>query len=97
MKTQGGKKLHFVVMTNVFPADKDIHEIFDLKGSTVGREFPEELALLDPKAVLKDLNWLSRGRKLELGPVKREMFIKQLTIDTEVCCCRRSFLTVMRC
>ena len=37
MKLSSGPKIHFVVMGNVFPPNKDIHETFDLKGSTVGR------------------------------------------------------------
>ncbi|KAI8827089.1 uncharacterized protein EV422DRAFT_491372 [Fimicolochytrium jonesii] len=81
VKLKGNRKLHFVVMLNVFPPNKDIHEMYDLKGSRVGREFPEELAKDDPRAVLKDINWLNRKRKLELGPTKAKIFIEQLEKD----------------
>ncbi len=84
VKLPGNKKIHFVVMGNVFPANKDIHEIYDLKGSTYGRMFPEAEAENNPWAVLKDKNWLGRGRKLFLGPDKAKVFIEQMNKDVEV-------------
>ena len=33
-----GKKLHFIIMTNVFRTDLNIHKRFDLKGSHYGRD-----------------------------------------------------------
>ncbi|KAI9100538.1 hypothetical protein DFS34DRAFT_578773 [Phlyctochytrium arcticum] len=83
VKLPGNRKIHFVVMGNVFPPNKDIHEMYDLKGSTVGRDYPEELAKEDPRAVLKDLNWVRRARKLQLGPQKRQLFMEQLERDVE--------------
>ncbi|KAI8820749.1 uncharacterized protein EV422DRAFT_496571 [Fimicolochytrium jonesii] len=83
VKLKGHRKLHFIVMLNVFPGNKDIHEMYDLKGSTVGREFPEELAKDDPRAVLKDINWMNRGRKLELGPKKAQLLTEQLEKDVK--------------
>jgi 1-phosphatidylinositol-4-phosphate 5-kinase len=71
-------------MGNIFPPNKDIHEIYDLKGSSVGRLFPEEKALNNPKAVLKDKNWINRGKKLNLGPEKRMLLIKQMERDVQV-------------
>ncbi|CAG8491961.1 7865_t:CDS:10 [Paraglomus occultum] len=84
VKLPRGRKIHFVVMNNIFPPHRDIHEIYDLKGSTIGREYPEEEAKKNPRAVLKDLNWLKRDRHLELGPVKQELFVKQLKKDVEL-------------
>ncbi|KAG2229888.1 hypothetical protein INT48_001323 [Thamnidium elegans] len=81
VKLPHGKKIHFVVMSNVFPPSKDIHETYDLKGSTLGRLLPEEEILKNPYAVMKDLNWEKRQRKLKLGPQKRKMFIGQLVRD----------------
>ncbi|KAF9020636.1 SAICAR synthase-like protein [Hymenopellis radicata] len=68
VKLPRGRKIHFVIMNNLFPPHKDVHETFDLKGSTVGREYPEELAKEKNNPVLKDLNWIHRGHMLELGP-----------------------------
>jgi 1-phosphatidylinositol-4-phosphate 5-kinase len=39
VKLPRGRKIHFVVMNNLFPPHRDVHEIFDLKGSTIGREY----------------------------------------------------------
>ncbi|KAJ1924578.1 Phosphatidylinositol-4-phosphate 5-kinase [Tieghemiomyces parasiticus] len=83
VKLPHSHKIHFVVMSNVFPPNKDIHETFDLKGSTQGRFLSEE-AQQRPRAVMKDLNWMQMGRKIELGPVKRGLFVEQLERDVEL-------------
>ena len=84
VKLPHGRKIHFVIMNNLFPAHKDVHETYDLKGSTVGREYPEEKAAVNPRAVLKDLNWINRGKTLELGPEKRALLTEQLRRDSEL-------------
>jgi hypothetical protein len=71
-------------MGNVFPSNKDVHETFDLKGSTHGRRTSIEEISRNPQAVLKDLNWIERGLKLEFGPSKKIMFIHQLHNDVKV-------------
>ncbi|CAO3668449.1 unnamed protein product [Rhizopus stolonifer] len=81
IKLPHGKKIHFVVMSNVFPPNKDIHETYDLKGSTLGRFLPEEEILKNPYAVMKDLNWEKQDRKLQLGPEKRKLFMTQIVRD----------------
>lgn len=83
VKLPHGRKIHFVIMNNLFPPHKDIHETYDLKGSTIGRLYPEEKAALNPRAVLKDLNWINRGKRLELGPEKRALLTEQLRRDAE--------------
>ncbi|RXW23938.1 hypothetical protein EST38_g1911 [Candolleomyces aberdarensis] len=83
VKLPRGRKIHFVIMNNLFPPHKDIHETYDLKGSTVGREYPEDKAAANPRAVLKDLNWINRGKQLELGPEKRALLTEQLRRDAE--------------
>ncbi|KAF9233398.1 SAICAR synthase-like protein [Melanogaster broomeanus] len=84
VKLPRGRKIHFVIMNNLFPPHKDIHETYDLKGSTVGREYPEEKAQKNPRAVLKDLNWINREKMLELGPEKRALLTEQLRRDSEL-------------
>ncbi|EKM77437.1 hypothetical protein AGABI1DRAFT_20563, partial [Agaricus bisporus var. burnettii JB137-S8] len=81
VKLPRGRKIHFVIMNNLFPPHRDIHETYDLKGSTFGREYPEEKAEKNPRAVLKDLNWINRNRELELGPEKRALLAEQLRRD----------------
>ncbi|KAI0726501.1 SAICAR synthase-like protein [Fomitopsis betulina] len=83
VKLPRGQKIHFVIMNNLFPPHRDIHETYDLKGSTVGREFSEERARENPRATLKDLNWIHRGKTLEFGPEKRALLTEQLRRDSE--------------
>ena len=84
VKIPFGRKIHFVVMNNLFPPHRDIHQMFDLKGSTIGRDFREEDLEKNPRATMKDLNWLRRGLHLELGPGKKEAFITQMKRDVSL-------------
>ncbi|KAJ5219856.1 hypothetical protein N7468_009060 [Penicillium chermesinum] len=59
----------------------DIHETFDLKGSTIGRDLQESDLERNPRATMKDLNWVRRNRALQCGPEKRTFFIEQLKRD----------------
>ena len=68
---------------NLFPPHRDIHETYDLKGSSVGREYPEDKARLKKGAVMKDINWVRRSRELRLGPEKRALLTEQLRRDTD--------------
>lgn len=84
VKMPYGRKIHFVVMNNLFPPHRDIHQTFDLKGSTIGRDYPEELLSDNPRATLKDLNWLRRHQHLELGIIKKRLFLEQLQKDVKL-------------
>ncbi|KAI9837803.1 MAG: hypothetical protein M1819_006737 [Sarea resinae] len=84
VKIPYGRKLHFVVMNNLFPAHRDIHQTFDLKGSTIGRDFKEEDLEKNPRATLKDLNWLRRDLHLEFGPTKKQAFVTQMERDVKL-------------
>ncbi|KAH8903295.1 SAICAR synthase-like protein [Coniochaeta sp. PMI_546] len=84
VKMPYGKKIHFVVMNNLFPPHRDIHETFDLKGSTIGRDYKEDDLGKNPRATLKDLNWLRRHRHLELGMEKKRLFLDQLHKDVRL-------------
>lgn len=84
VKMPYGKKIHFVVMNNLFPPHRDIHQTFDLKGSTIGRDYREEELENNPRATLKDLNWLRRKRHLELGLQKKKLFLEQLKKDVRL-------------
>ena len=81
VKIPYGRKIHFVVMNNLFPPHRDIHQTFDLKGSTIGRDFKEDDLENNPRATLKDLNWLRRKNHLEFGPQKKHLFIEQMKKD----------------
>ncbi|KAG0647305.1 Phosphatidylinositol 4-phosphate 5-kinase its3 [Hyphodiscus hymeniophilus] len=84
VKIPYGRKVHFVVMNNLFPPHRDIHQTFDLKGSTIGRDFKEEDLEKNPRATLKDLNWLRRNLHLEFGPEKKRQFIEQMEKDVHL-------------
>ncbi|KAJ3278789.1 Phosphatidylinositol-4-phosphate 5-kinase, partial [Borealophlyctis nickersoniae] len=81
VKLPGNRKIHFVVMGNVFPPNKDIHETYDLKGSTIGREISDEEIRDNARAVMKDLNWLKKEKKILLGPEKMAIFTTQMDRD----------------
>ncbi|KAI9721376.1 MAG: Phosphatidylinositol-4-phosphate 5-kinase [Chrysothrix sp. TS-e1954] len=84
VKLPYGRKIHFVVMNNLFPPHLDIHTTFDLKGSTVGRLFSEDAIEKHPRAVLKDLNWTRRNMHLDFGPTKKQNFVTQLERDVQL-------------
>ncbi|KAL8925128.1 MAG: hypothetical protein Q9208_003633 [Pyrenodesmia sp. 3 TL-2023] len=84
VKIPYGRKIHFVVMNNLFPPHRDIHLMFDLKGSTIGRDFKEEDLERNPRATLKDLNWLRRNYHFEFGPEKKKIFLDQLQHDVSL-------------
>lgn len=84
VKIPYGRKIHFVVMNNLFPPHRDIHRTFDLKGSTIGRDFGEENLEANPRATLKDLNWLRRDQHLEFGPTKKQAFVEQMQRDVKL-------------
>ncbi|PKI85135.1 1-phosphatidylinositol-4-phosphate 5-kinase [Malassezia vespertilionis] len=77
VKLPGGRKVHFVIMNNLFPPHRDIHEIYDLKGSLVNRDQRST----KPNVVLKDKNWVRRGMYIQLGPAKHALFAEQLKSD----------------
>ena len=70
-------------MGNVFPANKDIHQVYDLKGSLFGRMLPAGEVSGNPRAVMKDLNWIASGHTLQLGPEKAQLLCMQLDRDVQ--------------
>lgn len=84
VKVKNRLPIHFVVMNNLFPPHRDIHLQFDLKGSTIGRDFKEELLDKTPRATLKDLNWTRRNMHLNLGPQKKKAFVEQMERDVKL-------------
>ncbi|GAA5813465.1 hypothetical protein MFLAVUS_006943 [Mucor flavus] len=84
IKLPRGRKIHFVIMGNVLPSNKDIHETFDLKGSTFGRLTSDEEVARNPHAVMKDQNWVKNNQKIQLGASKKALFLTQLERDVEI-------------
>lgn len=71
-------------MSNIFPPNKDIHEIYDLKGATQGRYVSASNPDSAIPITLKDLNWIENKRKLVLGPEKATLLMNQLKSDCQV-------------
>ncbi|CAH6721476.1 probable phosphatidylinositol 4-phosphate 5-kinase Mss4p [[Candida] jaroonii] len=77
------RKVHFIVMNNLFPPHRDIHLRFDLKGSTWGRYTRQSDESHDSNKPLKDLNWLELHQEIKFGPNKRKVFFDQLDKDVK--------------
>lgn len=71
-------------MGNVLPSNKDIHETFDLKGSTFGRLTSDEEVARNPHAVMKDQNWVKNHERIQLGASKKALFLTQLQRDVDI-------------
>ena len=74
------RKIHFVIMASVFDTTEVIHQIYDLKGSLIGRSATE--AERANGGVLKDNDLVDDEVKFHLGN-KKPSFIQQLKRDTE--------------
>jgi len=70
-----GKSVHFVIMKSVFNTDKEIHKIWDLKGSTLGRRSNRG------EGVHKDLDFVEGGRKIAVGQKTKDAIMTQLKLD----------------
>lgn len=78
------RKVHFLVMNNLFPPHRSIHVKYDLKGSTWGRLTKIDSPETDLSTItLKDLNWLERDATIKFGPRKRKLFFDQLESDVK--------------
>jgi 1-phosphatidylinositol-4-phosphate 5-kinase len=75
------KKLHFVVMGNMFNTPFEIHRRYDLKGSWVGRVTPGK-HLLDPSIALKDVDFKQAGECIHVGQAIKDQLIKQIESDS---------------
>lgn len=64
--------VYVIVMVNLLPNDNSIYEIYDLKGSTIGRKYKES----DSKKILKDLD-LKKNFKVD------KKVISQIKSDSE--------------
>lgn len=76
---EGGKKVTFLVMENVLQPERDIHVIYDLKGSKVGRTTRVEQR--KPGFALKDLDF---RRTIDIPRHLRERFMAQIRLDSEM-------------
>ena len=84
----GYDRVYFVVMNNIFNKDKQIHERFDLKGSTHNREvFPPETTTKNLsnliKTSMKDLDFIKRKKYIEVTGAQRKHLLEIIRNDCE--------------
>mmetsp|Transcript_4868 Transcript_4868/g.7334 ORF Transcript_4868/g.7334 Transcript_4868/m.7334 type:complete len:286 (+) Transcript_4868:3-860(+) len=72
-----GKSVHFVIMKSVFNTEKEIHKIWDLKGSTLGRRAKRG------DGVHKDLDFVEEGRKICVSPETKGAIMDQMRRDAK--------------
>jgi len=80
-RLSGGKKLHFVVMGNMFNTPFEIHRRYDLKGSWIGRATPGKEDL-DPSVALKDVDFKEANESINVGLEVKEKLIQQIENDS---------------
>lgn len=76
-KITGTSPLYFVVMNSLFNTNCEIHQKFDLKGSTYGRKTE---AGADKSIARKDLDFAS---KLRIGKERKKIVVSQIEQDLE--------------
>ena len=89
VKPKAGRKVRFIVMRNLFCDSLEIHDTYDLKGSTLGRFTSHEKRLkarllgstVESGVILKDLDL---GFKFRLEKSKRDLFIRQVSLDLKL-------------
>jgi 1-phosphatidylinositol-4-phosphate 5-kinase len=82
VKPHGRKAIYFVVMGSVFHTDKEIHRIYDLKGSTQGRTASAKDKEQEVP-VLKDNDFLDDRMFIRIGKVMSKKLKDQLRSDSD--------------
>lgn len=80
VKPTNGKNVRFVVMNNVFATNLQLHERYDLKGSTQGR-YATAAEKQKPNVILKDLDFQG---SVHLGNIKTKLLHEQIERDCKV-------------
>jgi len=75
------RKMHFIIMASVFDTSLEIHGRFDLKGSKIGRRASTKER--NSNGVLKDMDLLDSGFRLQMGAERRAMLLVQVRKDVE--------------
>jgi 1-phosphatidylinositol-4-phosphate 5-kinase len=86
VKPHKKKEVHFLIMGSIFFTKKYIHTIFDLKGSTQGRAATKKERQKEDTCVYKDLDFLEAKTKISIGPVRAQLLMEQLAVDTKLLC-----------
>jgi len=84
LSASGGASFFFVVMENAILSPKPLHELYDLKGSTVNRSVPVELRKAG--MALKDVDLDQNRRRVLIGEDKKKKLIEQAKKDAQFLC-----------
>eukprot|EP01117_Protostelium_nocturnum_P016395 TRINITY_DN6491_c0_g1_i1.p1 TRINITY_DN6491_c0_g1~~TRINITY_DN6491_c0_g1_i1.p1 ORF type:complete len:1091 (+),score=342.66 TRINITY_DN6491_c0_g1_i1:185-3457(+) len=76
------REVYFVIMCNLFDSFFQVHEQYDLKGSTIGRSVDSEGLDLSQVA-LKDNDFAANKRRINLGIEKRAILLEQIEMDVK--------------
>ena len=74
--------VHFVVLENIIPPHRQPVELYDLKGSTLGRSAAKEQAKARDSGKIVILKDLDIQRKLSMTPEMRQLLLDMLARDT---------------
>lgn len=79
VKPHRRRKIYFLIMGSVFFSKEglEIHERYDLKGSTSGRRAGQS------ECMMKDLDFIDKGIHIKIGRKKAKMFMNQIKLDTD--------------
>jgi len=80
VKPHKGRQVRFLVMGNLFKTPLKIHQRFDLKGSTVGREL-SAIQRLNKNPTFKDMDFRRLNKKIPLGSKYKDLVLQQLSED----------------
>jgi len=84
-QTDEWEDIHFLVMRNLMNPPKEglvVRELYDVKGSTVGRAASEKDKAKEIGGILKDLDLLERRWPIDFGPEKGK-FLRQMSRDVD--------------
>lgn len=81
-----GKSTYIVIMKNILYSKLSIDEIYDLKGSSVGRDARVDNSQRNSGdvVVLKDNDFVSSNRKISLDKTTAQTLFKQIELDCQV-------------
>lgn len=81
LKTPKKETIFFVVMENCILTERPIHEVYDLKGSTVNRSTPIEKR--SAGVAMKDVDFTQNKRTIALHADMKEALFKQIKSDAQ--------------
>ncbi|KAM3576207.1 hypothetical protein VYU27_001915 [Nannochloropsis oceanica] len=84
-QTDEWEDIHFLVMRNLMTPPKEgltVRELYDVKGSTVGRAASEKDKAKESGGILKDLDLMERQWPIDFGR-ERENFLRQMSRDVD--------------